>query len=157
MALPTYACRNCSTVWATWLSRCGRCHEPNLEVIMPKISAAGGSTHSLRREVASSLGNSSEVSGPMQPMSLPKSEFESQKPAQTTEPPSNPDQTESDSVDSTAGSTPETGTVPLPEVPLRNASKAKWVEFAEAVGLEGAADLTRDELVDWWDRVVEQG
>lgn len=156
MAMPTYACRNCSAVWAVWLSRCGRCHTPDLEVIMPKISKAGGPS-TPPEGVASSLGNSSEVSGPTQPTSLPKSEFESQKPAQTTEPPSNPDQTESDSVDSTAGSTPETGTAPLPEVPLRNASKAKWVEFAEAVGLEGAADLTRDELVDWWDKVVEQG
>lgn len=156
MAMPTYACRNCSAVWAAWLSRCGRCHTPDLEVIMPKISKAGGPS-TPPEGVASSLGNSSEASGPMQPTNSPKSESESQKPVQTTELPSNPDPTESDSADSTDGNTPETGTAPLPEVPLRNASKAKWVEFVKAVGLEGADDLTRDELVDWWDKVVEQG
>lgn len=124
---------------------------------MPKITKAGGPSYP-PEEVASSPGTSSEASGQTQSTNSPRSESESQKPVPSTEPPSNPDQKELDSADSTAGSTPETGTAPLPDVPLRNASKAKWVEFAEAVGFEGAADdCTRDELVAWWDAEMAKG
>lgn len=50
------------------------------------------------------------------------------------------------------------GAEPLPEAvepPKRNASQPAWAEFAASQGLEGADDMSRDELVAWWDERQE--
>lgn len=130
---------------------------------MPKITKSGGPSHEgldapPTEGVASSPGTNSEASTPTQPTNSPKSESAHLRLVPTTEPLSNPDQTALDFADSTAGSTPETGTEQPPDldIPKRNGSRSEWIEFAESVGLEGAANMTRDELVTWWDSKVSR-
>jgi len=43
-----------------------------------------------------------------------------------------------------------------PEPPKRNASQPAWAEFAASQSLEGAGDMSRDELVAWWDKQQEE-
>jgi len=111
---------------------------------MPKITVHGGPTNAGSGEWP---GNSSATSSGSQKTKSEPTENSDLPPVQTTESPSSPDPAESSTAPATDGSGPET--------PSRNASKAKWAEFARANGFEdegaNADDYTRDQLCAWWE------
>lgn len=75
---------------------------------------------------------------------------EANAPSETPEPEFQVDESASGSVDIEPAAP-----VPDAEPPKRNASQPTWAEFAASQGLEGAGDMSRDELVAWWDEQQE--
>lgn len=53
-----------------------------------------------------------------------------------------------DTASSAQGATPAPAEPSSPEPPAKSASKADWVAYATAQGVEDADDFTKDELID---------
>lgn len=131
-----WRCSNCQAMYAIGLTRCPQCHgtEWEEEGKVPKISREQGATV-FDRNAALAANATPEQQEP--PTPEPEKE----------EPPTG----------EVAGSEPtEQGWATEVTPPKRNASKSEWVQFAEEHGFEGDPDeLTRDELVTWWETPTE--